>query len=59
MTHNPIADAEAWTAKTDSIDDYPVCDLCGEHMTEGIELKDGTRVCEDCYKFAWFDPEEE
>lgn len=60
MTFNPVSDAEGYIAAQDrEFEKYPTCDICGEHMTEGIELKDGTRICEDCYTFKWFDPEEE
>ena len=57
MTWNPISDAERHTAKTENIDDFPVCDICGNHMTEGVELADGTRVCDDCFSFKTFEPE--
>ena len=60
MTWNPVADAEGYIDRMErKLERYPTCSQCGEHIQTGIKLADGSIVCDDCWSYEDFEPEEE
>ena len=48
-TNDPISDWNRHCEEEENkMTKFPQCEICGEHITEGYRLPDGTIICDDC-----------